>query len=339
MPGSGLTITNTFATQSGNVPASQLDTNFSQLAAAINSLASYGNYFVDSGSVNAMVISVPSPLVAAYAAGVPLQVKVAVTNTGAVTINVNGLGAVAVTYPNLSAIAAGQFVAGSILPLQFDGTRFQYLGSITTTSGVSSLTAGAGIGVNQSTGAVTVSNTGVTSNLAGSGISVSGATGAVTIGNTGVTSLTAGSGISLSAGTGNITVSATGASSSGTFSGTLSGMSSGGTGTFAYALNGSVASIEINAGVSITGTSNSTAMTLSTLPTVCQPISVRTALCIVINNGNYFLAQATVSTGGIVTFSCANLNSPLIQLQLGNNFVSSGTKGLGNDWYIQYSVA
>jgi hypothetical protein len=64
--------------------------------------------------------------------------------------------------------------------------------------GVSSLTAGPGIFVTASTGAITVSNVGVTSIVAGSGISISGATGAVTINstNTGtVTSITAGTGL------------------------------------------------------------------------------------------------------------------------------------------------
>jgi fibronectin-binding autotransporter adhesin len=47
--------------------------------------------------------------------------------------------------------------------------------------GVSSLTAGLGIGLSGSTGAVTVSNLGVTSIVAGTNITISGATGAVTI--------------------------------------------------------------------------------------------------------------------------------------------------------------
>jgi hypothetical protein len=343
MPGTGLTITNTFATQSGNVPASQLDTNFSQLAAAVNSLANYGNYFSDSGAVNAMVITVASPLVVAYAAGLPLQVKVAVTNTGAMTLNVNSLGAVPVTAPNGSALAAGTVVAGAILPLQYDGTKFQYLGSITPATGVSSITAGAGIGVNANTGAVTVSNTGVTSAVAGAGIGVSAATGAVTFSNSGVTQLTAGAGINLSGATGNITVSSTGGGSSGSFTGTLNGMSGGGTvtGTINYAIAGDLCTLFINSGTSITGTSAASQMQLSGLPAACQPSFARTAVCILLNNGNYFLGQAAVLTSGVVPFSLGllgGLASTNLQLQLGNNFLTTGTKGLGNDWYIVYPL-
>jgi hypothetical protein len=55
---------------------------------------------------------------------------------------------------------------------------------------VASATAGTGIGVSASTGAVTFSNTGVTSIVAGTNVTISGSTGAVTINSTGA-SLTA----------------------------------------------------------------------------------------------------------------------------------------------------
>lgn len=78
-----------------------------------------------------------------------------------------------------------------------------------TQGGVTSITAGTGIGVNASTGAVTITNSGVTSLVAGSGISISGSTGAVTItaSGGGVTSITAGSGLTVSSSTGAVTIS------------------------------------------------------------------------------------------------------------------------------------
>ena len=82
---------------------------------------------------------------------------------------------------------------------------------VAAAAGVSSLTAGTGISVSASTGAVTVTNSGVTSAVAGTGISVSGATGAVTFTNSGVTSLTAGTGISLSGSTGAVTITSSSA--------------------------------------------------------------------------------------------------------------------------------
>ena len=54
-------------------------------------------------------------------------------------------------------------------------------------SGVTSITAGTGIGVNTTTGAVTVSNTGVVSITQGDGISITGSDGAFTIAATGGT--------------------------------------------------------------------------------------------------------------------------------------------------------
>ena len=79
---------------------------------------------------------------------------------------------------------------------------------VAAAAGVTSLTAGSGVSVSASTGAVTVANTGVTSAVAGTGIGVSGATGAVTFTNSGVTSIVAGSGITVSGATGAVTVNA-----------------------------------------------------------------------------------------------------------------------------------
>jgi len=72
------------------------------------------------------------------------------------------------------------------------------------------LTPGAGIGVTNGPGLISVANTGVLSNLAGAGIGVSSATGDVTIANTGVLSIIAGAGISASSPTGDVTVANTG---------------------------------------------------------------------------------------------------------------------------------
>ena len=74
-------------------------------------------------------------------------------------------------------------------------------------SGVSSLSAGTGIGLSGGTGAVTVSNTGVTSLTAGTGIGLSSGTGVVTVSNTGVTSLAGTANqITVSSNTGSVTV-------------------------------------------------------------------------------------------------------------------------------------
>ena len=125
-----ITISNTFATQAGPIPLSQLDTNYSQLVTAFNTLGNFFNYYADSsGSANALVVTVSSPQLVSYAAGLTLFVKVANTNTGASTINVNALGAKSITTPAIGALSAGDLIAGAVVQLTYDGTQFQ-LGSV-----------------------------------------------------------------------------------------------------------------------------------------------------------------------------------------------------------------
>jgi len=116
---------NTFATQSGPIPLVQLDNNVSTLATALNTLQNFDNYYVDSGTSNALIVTVNSPQVVTYGAGLTLIVKVASTNSGATTINVNGLGAVNIKTSSLSALASGQIISGGIYQIFHDGTQFQ----------------------------------------------------------------------------------------------------------------------------------------------------------------------------------------------------------------------
>jgi len=116
---------NTFASQSGPIPLVQLDNNVSTLTTALNTLQNFDNYYVDSGSVNSIVVTVLSPQVIVYGAGLLIQIKVANTNTGAVTINVNGLGSVNVVSPAGLALAASVLTAGGVYQFQHDGTNFQ----------------------------------------------------------------------------------------------------------------------------------------------------------------------------------------------------------------------
>jgi len=81
--------------------------------------------------------------------------------------------------------AAGSFVPTS-RTLTINGINFDLSAdrSWTITAGVSSVSAGTGISVNSTTGAVTVTNTGLLSAEAGAGISVSTTSGTLTITNT-----------------------------------------------------------------------------------------------------------------------------------------------------------
>lgn len=67
--------------------------------------------------------------VSAYAAGQAFRFVAAGENTGAVTLNVNGLGAKAVTKRGATALAAGDIASGAVVNVVYDGTQFQVVAS------------------------------------------------------------------------------------------------------------------------------------------------------------------------------------------------------------------
>jgi hypothetical protein len=144
-----LTVTNTFASQAGPIPLSQLDADIAQLALAINDVPTYGNYYSDIGAVNALAVTVPAPLTFTYATGAWLDVLVANNNTSTVTLNVNALGAKAVVDMSGVALTAGMLLGGGIFRLVYDGTSFR-VASVVLLSG--SFTCGwVGFSANPST--------------------------------------------------------------------------------------------------------------------------------------------------------------------------------------------
>lgn len=126
MPSTGYAITNIFAAQTGPLPLAQLDANFTQVANKLNDLSTPSNYFADSSGVsNLITVTVPSPLVFAYVAGMSLLVKMANTNvSSSVNINVNALGNKPVVFNNGAPISIGALVADQIIQLVYDGTSF-----------------------------------------------------------------------------------------------------------------------------------------------------------------------------------------------------------------------
>ena len=68
-----------------------------------------------------------TPALTAYAAGNLFSFVVANTNTGAVTINIDGVGSKAITRTGSTALVAGDMVAGQVVLIEYDGTRFQLL--------------------------------------------------------------------------------------------------------------------------------------------------------------------------------------------------------------------
>lgn len=89
------------------------------------------NYRTAGGTANALTVTLdPVPANYTELLGAPLRVKIATTNTGAATLNVNGLGAKPIArIGSGAAMVAGDLVAGGIYSLVYDGTSFQVTGA------------------------------------------------------------------------------------------------------------------------------------------------------------------------------------------------------------------
>lgn len=80
-------------------------------------------YAVATGSANAYIATL-TPALSAYAEGVSLRLKINVDNTGASTVNVNGLGAKPIKKANGADVGSGNLKAGSVYTLVYNGTNF-----------------------------------------------------------------------------------------------------------------------------------------------------------------------------------------------------------------------
>lgn len=105
---------------------SPTDSDMTQLWQVINNSSKI--YVVDTGTVNNIVVT-PTPPILAYRPGQAFEIKCAVTNTGATTINASGLGTRNAVRENGTAMLAGDIVGGGIALFVFDGTNFQLLTS------------------------------------------------------------------------------------------------------------------------------------------------------------------------------------------------------------------
>lgn len=99
--------------------------NLHQLGQAVQ--AGLVCFAIATGTATALNVTL-SPVLSGLAAGVCLRVKLPVNIGSSATLNVNGLGAKAITYSDGSAVKANDYLAGSVLPLVYDGTEFQILG-------------------------------------------------------------------------------------------------------------------------------------------------------------------------------------------------------------------
>lgn len=90
-----------------------------------------GVYVATVGGTADVITLTPSPAITAYAAGQTFKFIASGANTGAVTVNINGIGAKAVTKRGTTALVANDILANTLCAIQYDGTRFQLLNPAT----------------------------------------------------------------------------------------------------------------------------------------------------------------------------------------------------------------
>jgi hypothetical protein len=138
-----VTIPNTFATATTAIPLSQLDSDFSTVATALNDANTYSNYAADTGVANAYVVTLTG-VSTTYSAGLRIQFKAGNANTGASTLNVNGGGTKNITYQDASALSAGTIAANAIVDVMYDGTQFLLMNDPAGTVGTGDVVGPAG---------------------------------------------------------------------------------------------------------------------------------------------------------------------------------------------------
>jgi len=89
------------------------------------------NYGVDAGAVDDYAITL-TPAPTAYATGQGFVVKVNTANTGAATLNVNGLGVKAIKKNHDQDLEDGDVEAASYISVIYDGTNFELVGQQAT---------------------------------------------------------------------------------------------------------------------------------------------------------------------------------------------------------------
>lgn len=99
-------------------------------------------YRLGGGTANAVTASSTSAI-ASYVAGLELTVKLTTTNTGAATINVDGVGAKTIKRADGSALQAGDLTSGQLVKLVYDGTDFRLIGASETAVAASATAAAA----------------------------------------------------------------------------------------------------------------------------------------------------------------------------------------------------
>ena len=84
------------------------------------------NYGIDTTNTNTYAITL-TPAPTSYVAGMPISFMVSYGNTGASSINVNGLGAKPLTKYGAMGMGGKEILAGMLINAVYDGTNFQVI--------------------------------------------------------------------------------------------------------------------------------------------------------------------------------------------------------------------
>jgi hypothetical protein len=90
-------------------------------------------YGAATGAANAYEVEL-IPVPTQYQAGMMLTFKANTANTGAATLNINGLGAKTMKKLVTTDLAANDIILGQMVIVMYDGTNFQYFNPATVTS-------------------------------------------------------------------------------------------------------------------------------------------------------------------------------------------------------------
>lgn len=156
-------------TNLGNGSAATDSATLGQVQASTTKLVTVTGTDTIAGTMN--------PALTAYASGQMFYFIAAGANTGAVTLNIDGLGARNVTRDGSTALAANDILSGEVALVVYDGTRFQLLNpanagsmtvsnlTVTGTTTLSGLTASTALALDASKNVVSVTNTGTGNNV------------------------------------------------------------------------------------------------------------------------------------------------------------------------------
>ena len=97
---------------------------FSAIQSNASGQTQSGNYATDSGTADALIITI-SPAIVAYTAGMPIRIlKGAAANTGPATLDANGIGATPIVHADGTNVAAGELPANGLFEVNYDGASF-----------------------------------------------------------------------------------------------------------------------------------------------------------------------------------------------------------------------